>query len=61
MDRAQKLAKIRDQEYESSFGYVYAVSGPGQNGTWFELVPVTLGSFKISLARMPSNQLVFLP
>ncbi len=30
MDRAKKLAKIRDEEKESKFGYVYGVSGPGE-------------------------------
>jgi len=28
LERAEKLAKIRDEERESRFGYVYAVSGP---------------------------------
>jgi V-type H+-transporting ATPase subunit A len=26
-----KLAKIRDEERESEFGYVHGVSGPGMN------------------------------
>ena len=30
MQRAQQLPKIRDAEKESLFGYVYAVSGPGE-------------------------------
>ena len=30
MDRAKKLAKIRDEENESKFGYVHGVSGPGK-------------------------------
>lgn len=30
MDRAAKLPKIQDEERESKYGYVYAVSGPGQ-------------------------------
>ena len=29
MDRAGKLPKIQDEERESKYGYVYAVSGPG--------------------------------
>lgn len=29
MDRAAKLPKIQDEEKESKYGYVYAVSGPG--------------------------------
>ena len=29
MDLANKLPKIKDQEKESKFGYVFAVSGPG--------------------------------
>jgi len=46
MDLAQKLAKIRDEEKESAFGYVYSVSGPvvvaeKMNGSaMFELVRV---------------------
>ena len=30
MDLANKLPKIKDQERESKFGYVFAVSGPGE-------------------------------
>lgn len=30
MDAANKLPKIKDQEKESEFGYVFAVSGPGE-------------------------------
>ena len=30
MDLANKLPKIKDQEMESKFGYVFAVSGPGK-------------------------------
>ena len=30
MDLANKLPKIKDQEKESQFGYVFAVSGPGR-------------------------------
>lgn len=30
MDLANKLPKIKDQEKESKFGYVFAVSGPGE-------------------------------
>lgn len=30
MDAANKLPKIKDQEKESKFGYVFAVSGPGE-------------------------------
>lgn len=30
MDLANKLPKIKDQERESKFGYVFAVSGPGK-------------------------------
>lgn len=30
MENARKLPKIQDVEKESSFGYVYAVSGPGE-------------------------------
>ena len=30
MDRAKRLPKIGDAERESMFGYVYAVSGPGE-------------------------------
>lgn len=30
MDRAKKLAKIRDEENESKFGFVHGVSGPGK-------------------------------
>lgn len=30
MDAANKLPKIKDQEKESQFGYVFAVSGPGE-------------------------------
>lgn len=30
MDLANKLPKIKDQEKESKFGYVFAVSGPGK-------------------------------
>lgn len=30
MDRAKKLVTIRDTETESSFGYVFSVSGPGK-------------------------------
>ena len=30
MDLAKKLPKIKDQEKESNFGYVFAVSGPGE-------------------------------
>lgn len=29
MDRAAKLPKLDDEEIESKYGYVYAVSGPG--------------------------------
>ena len=29
MDRAAKLPKIQDEEKESKYGYVHAVSGPG--------------------------------
>ena len=29
MDRAAKLPKLEDEEKESNYGYVYAVSGPG--------------------------------
>ena len=29
MDRAGKLPKLQDEERESTYGYVYAVSGPG--------------------------------
>jgi hypothetical protein len=29
MDRASKLPKLEDEEKESNYGYVYAVSGPG--------------------------------
>ena len=29
MDRAAKLPKLQDEERESKYGYVYAVSGPG--------------------------------
>ena len=29
MDNAAKMPKIRDEERESKFGYVFAVSGPG--------------------------------
>ncbi len=29
MDRAGKLPKLEDEERESTYGYVYAVSGPG--------------------------------
>ena len=29
MERAGKLPKIKDEESEGKFGYVYAVSGPG--------------------------------
>lgn len=29
MELAQKLPKIKDQDKEGIFGYVYAVSGPG--------------------------------
>ena len=32
MDLAKKLPKIKDQEKESNFGYVFAVSGPGEWG-----------------------------
>lgn len=30
MDAANKLPKIKDQEKEGIFGYVFAVSGPGE-------------------------------
>lgn len=30
MDRASKLPKLQDEERESQYGYVYAVSGPGK-------------------------------
>lgn len=30
MDLANKVPKIKDQEKESKFGYVFAVSGPGR-------------------------------
>mgnify|MGYP001794089360 CR=1 FL=1 len=30
MELAQKLPKIKDQEREGIFGYVFAVSGPGK-------------------------------
>ena len=30
MEAANKLPKIKDQEKESTFGYVFAVSGPGE-------------------------------
>lgn len=30
MDRAARLPKIQDEEKESKYGYVYAVSGPGK-------------------------------
>ena len=30
MGRTAKLQKIEDEERESKFGYVYAVSGPGK-------------------------------
>ena len=30
MDAANKLPKIKDQEKEREFGYVFAVSGPGE-------------------------------
>jgi hypothetical protein len=33
MENAAKLAKIRDHEYESSFGSVYSVSGPGKSNS----------------------------
>ena len=31
MNLANKLPKIKDQEKESQFGYVFAVSGPGKS------------------------------
>ena len=30
MDRAKNLPKVGDAERESIYGYVYAVSGPGE-------------------------------
>ena len=30
MERARALPKIKDADKESLFGYVYAVSGPGE-------------------------------
>jgi len=30
MGRTAKLQKIEDEDRESKFGYVYAVSGPGK-------------------------------
>ena len=30
MENTRKLPKIRDEERESMFGHVYAVSGPGK-------------------------------
>ena len=39
MDLANKLPKIKDQEKESKFGYVFAVSGPGK---WDQTPPVNL-------------------
>ena len=39
MDLTNKLPKIKDQEKESKFGYVFAVSGPGKSQLVFEHPP----------------------
>ena len=40
MDRAAKLPKLQDEEKESAYGYVYAVSGPGNFFiTWLIINP----------------------
>lgn len=38
MDRASKLPKLGDEERESKYGYVYAVSGPGTKTTVIYLI-----------------------
>lgn len=49
MDRAAKLPKIQDEEVESKYGYVYAVSGPG---TIYILFPSELNPLKLILITL---------
>lgn len=40
MGRTAKLQKIEDEDRESKFGYVYAVSGPGKFN-FFHVIAIT--------------------
>lgn len=49
MDRAAKLPKLEDEEMESKYGYVYAVSGPGMLN--FNQIFCYLNSCKLTIKK----------
>ena len=59
MDRASKLPKIKDQDVESKFGYVYAVSGPGMFPCDISCMVKFITSCKICKKKLVSTMLTF--
>ena len=45
MDRAKNLPKVGDAERESIYGYVYAVSGPGEQFCAHSITEALFNSF----------------